>query len=131
MDEENWGIRTNNQIIKDILNDEDIVKFIKSRGLHWFRHVQRVKDARMPKKFLKGDHDWVIQEQVQKEIAWANQTSCRFHRIEAQDRDELNCRTRLEFKSRNKRNAKLELKARATLDQTGTKGPEKRMIPEG
>jgi hypothetical protein len=48
-----WRIRTNKEIQK-IINDEDIVRFVKSRRLELLGHVERMDENRAPKKFLHG-----------------------------------------------------------------------------
>lgn len=50
---EAWRIRYNEEI-NNILNKEDIVRFIKSQRLRWFGHVERMEEDRMPKRVLKG-----------------------------------------------------------------------------
>uniref|UniRef100_A0A8D8V6E2 Craniofacial development protein 2 n=1 Tax=Cacopsylla melanoneura TaxID=428564 RepID=A0A8D8V6E2_9HEMI len=53
VDEDNWRIRYNSEI-NDILNGEDIIKFIKSQRLRWFGHLQRMEQNRMPKKIVNA-----------------------------------------------------------------------------
>jgi hypothetical protein len=45
---ESWRIRTNKEI-KDILEEADIVKFIKSFRLRWCGHIERMSNEKMPK----------------------------------------------------------------------------------
>jgi hypothetical protein len=48
-----WRIRRN-QEIQEIINDEDVVRTVKSRRLEWLGHVERMDDNRKPKKILHG-----------------------------------------------------------------------------
>jgi hypothetical protein len=47
-----WRIRMNYEV-KEIIKNEDIVRFIKSRGITWLGHVMRVDDKRTPKRILE------------------------------------------------------------------------------
>uniref|UniRef100_A0A8D8QNX5 Craniofacial development protein 2 n=1 Tax=Cacopsylla melanoneura TaxID=428564 RepID=A0A8D8QNX5_9HEMI len=53
VNETEWRIRHNAEI-NNILNGEDIIKFVKSQRLRWFGHVQRMEEGRMPKKILNA-----------------------------------------------------------------------------
>jgi hypothetical protein len=48
-----WRIRINKEI-QEIIDDEDIVRFVKSRRLEWLGHVEGMDENRMPKKILHG-----------------------------------------------------------------------------
>ena len=48
-----WRIRTNNEI-NVFLNNEDIVRFIKSQRLRWIGHVERMADTRIPRRIMKA-----------------------------------------------------------------------------
>jgi hypothetical protein len=48
-----WRIRYNEEI-NTLLKGEDTVRFIKSQGIRWLGHVERIEDNAMPKKMLKG-----------------------------------------------------------------------------
>jgi hypothetical protein len=48
-----WRIRTN-QEIQEIIKNEDIVRFVKSRRLEWLGHIEGMDDNRISKKILHG-----------------------------------------------------------------------------
>jgi hypothetical protein len=48
---ESWRIRTSKEI-EDILEGEDIVKFIKYLRLRWCGHIERMNNERMPIKIM-------------------------------------------------------------------------------
>lgn len=48
-----WRIRNNSEI-NHILNNEDVVRFIKARRLSWLGHVIRMPPARLQKQLLEG-----------------------------------------------------------------------------
>jgi hypothetical protein len=47
-----WRIRTNYEL-NELIEDTDIVKFIKSGRIAWLGHVMRVDDKRTPKIILE------------------------------------------------------------------------------
>jgi hypothetical protein len=53
MDNNIWRIRHNEEI-NTLLKGEDIVRFIKSHGIKWLGHVERMEDNTVPKRMLKG-----------------------------------------------------------------------------
>lgn len=46
-----WMIRTNEEI-NNILQNEDIVRFVKAQRLRWYGHLIRMKEGRMPKRIM-------------------------------------------------------------------------------
>ena len=48
-----WRSR-NNMEIQEILNNEDIVRYIKAQRLRWIGHVERMKEHRIPRKIYKA-----------------------------------------------------------------------------
>jgi hypothetical protein len=46
-------IRNNNEIYS-LLNNEDIIRFIKSQRLRWISHVERMAYTRIPKNIYKS-----------------------------------------------------------------------------
>jgi hypothetical protein len=46
---DSWRMRTNKEI-KDILQEVDIVKCIKSSRIRWHGHVERMQNQRMPEQ---------------------------------------------------------------------------------
>ena len=50
---EPWRIRTGKEI-KDTLQGQDIVKFIKSLHLRWYGHVESTQKHNMPKQIAAG-----------------------------------------------------------------------------
>jgi hypothetical protein len=46
---ERWRIGRNKDI-KDVLQETDIVKFIKSLGLEWYGRAEIIRNQRMPKQ---------------------------------------------------------------------------------
>jgi len=42
-----------NYEVKEIIKNEDMVRFVKSRGIAWLRHVMRMDDKRTAKKILE------------------------------------------------------------------------------
>jgi hypothetical protein len=47
-----WKIRTNEEI-ENILENENIVRFIKAQHLRWLGHVARMGEDRLPKRILQ------------------------------------------------------------------------------
>jgi hypothetical protein len=50
---ERWRIRSNREL-EEILGDEDIVTFVKSRRRAWLGQVERMEEERMSRKMLHG-----------------------------------------------------------------------------
>jgi hypothetical protein len=47
-----WGIRMNHEL-NELIENADIVRFIKSRRIAWLGHVMRVEEKRTPKRVLE------------------------------------------------------------------------------
>jgi hypothetical protein len=50
-EKENWRILTNKEIYASVKNP-DIMETIRLNRLHWFGHVQRMEENRIPKRVL-------------------------------------------------------------------------------
>jgi hypothetical protein len=50
-EKENWRILTNNEIYASV-KKPTIIETVRLNRLHWFGHVQRVEDNRIPKRVL-------------------------------------------------------------------------------
>ena len=47
-----WRIKNNEELDK-LIKHENIVNYIKAQRLSWFRHIQRMPEARATKKIFK------------------------------------------------------------------------------
>ena len=47
-----WRIRTNREL-EQLMKNEDIVRFIKSRRLAWMGHVLRMDESRIPRRIME------------------------------------------------------------------------------
>jgi hypothetical protein len=50
-EKENWGILTNKEICAKI-KKQTVIETVRLNRLHWFGHVQRMEENRVPKKVL-------------------------------------------------------------------------------
>ena len=88
-----WRIR-NNREINEILQNEDIVRFIKAQRIRWIGHIERMEDSRTAKRMYKARMErrrrpgrprnrWT--DEVEKDLRTMN---IRPWRTQAQDRDQ-------------------------------------------
>lgn len=88
-----WRIRNNTEI-EQILENENIVKFIKSGRIRWLGHVERMDEERIPKRIMlarmegnrrqgRPRNRWI--DEVKKDL---QQMRIRNWKSTAKDRDE-------------------------------------------
>jgi hypothetical protein len=81
-------------ILKNLIESKDIVRFVKTRRISWIGHVERMEDSRMPKRVMK-EKIYIRGKRGRPKVRWLDvvQENLREMGIEgwrrkAQDRDQ-------------------------------------------